>query len=147
MLMACNDDIYMSSDSVVGQAIRFEVTVLDEPQTRGKVLHVNDNEVTRDFKAGDSFGLFIIDGNDEFVSQIDGKSAKNIQLTTPDGKAWNINSDIKEVVHKLGYRYVAYYPYSSDFDNCSSTAEIQSKLTALLKTKPRRQPSIGCLLR
>ena len=130
MLMACNDDIYMSSDSVVGQAIRFEVTVLDEPQTRGKVLHVNDNEVTRDFKAGDSFGLFIIDGNDEFVSQIDGKSAKNIQLTTPDGKAWNINSDIKEVVHKLGYRYVAYYPYSSDFDNCSSTAEIQSKLTA-----------------
>ncbi|MGM9697880.1 MAG: fimbrillin family protein [Prevotella sp.] len=130
-LMACSDDLYTPSDSpAVGQAMRFEAVVIDQPQTRGKVLDVNDNDVTRDFKAGDSFGLFIIDGNDEFVSLIDGKNAKNIRLTTPDGKAWNINSDIKEVVHKLGYRYVAYYPYSSEFDNCSSTADIQALLTA-----------------
>ena len=50
MLMACNDDIYLSSDSAVGHAMRFEVTVEDQPQTRGEVLNVNDNEVTRDFK-------------------------------------------------------------------------------------------------
>ena len=130
MLMACNDDIYVSSDSAVGHAMRFEVTVIDQPQTRGKVLDVNDNEITRDFKAGDSFGLFIIDGNNEFVGQIDGKSAKNIKLTTPDGKAWNLNSDITEVVHKLGYRYVAYFPYSEAFDNCTSIDEIQNLLTA-----------------
>ena len=131
MLMACSDDIYTPSDSpVVGQAMRFEAVVIDQPQTRGKVLDVNDNDVTRDLKAGDSFGLFIIDSNDDFVSQIDGKNAKNIILTTPDGKAWNLNSDIKEVVHKLGYRYVAYYPYSSEFDKCSSTDDIKAKLTA-----------------
>lgn len=130
MLMACNDDIYLPSDSAVGHAMRFEVTVEDQPQTRGKVLDVNDNEITRDFKAGDSFGLFIIDGNNEFVSQIDGKNAKNLKLTTPDGKAWNLESDITEVVHKLGYRYVAYYPYSADFNDCTSTDDIQSRLTA-----------------
>lgn len=131
LLTACSDDFYTPSDSsAVGQAMRFEAVVIDQPQTRGAVLDVYDNYVTRDFKSGDSFGLFIIDDNDEFVSSIDGKNAKNIKLTTPDGKAWNINSNIKEVVHKLGYRYVAYYPYSSDFDNCVSTADIQAKLTA-----------------
>ena len=130
MLMACNDDIYLSSDFAVGHAMRFEVTVEDQPQTRGEVLNVNDNEVTRDFKKGDSFGLFIIDGNNEFVGQIDGISAKNIKLTTPDGKAWNLNSNITEVVHKLGYRYVAYFPYSEAFDNCANTTDIQNRLTA-----------------
>ena len=131
LLTACSDDLYTPSDSpAVEKAMRFEAVVIDQPQTRGAVLDVYDNYVTRDFKAGDSFGLFIINGNDEFVGSIDGKNAKNIKLTTPDGYAWNINSNIKEVVHKLGYRYVAYYPYSSDFDNCASTADIQAKLTA-----------------
>ena len=110
--------------------MRFEVTVIDQPQTRGEVIDVTDNEITRDFKKGDSFGLFIIDGSGTFVTQIDGKNAKNLKLTTPDGKAWNLESDIKEVVHKLGYKYVAYYPYSADFNNCTSTADIQNLLTA-----------------
>ncbi|MCI6804433.1 MAG: fimbrillin family protein, partial [Prevotella sp.] len=99
-------------------------------QTRGEVIDVTDNEITRDFKKGDSFGLFIIDGSGTFVTQIDGKNAKNLKLTTPDGKAWNLESDIKEVVHKLGYKYVAYYPYSAAFNNCASTADIQNLLTA-----------------
>ena len=131
ILTACSDDIYTSSESSAeGHAMRFEVTVIDQPQTRGEVIDVTDNEITRDFKKGDSFGLFIIDGSGDFVTQIDGKNAKNLKLTTPDGKAWNLESDIKEVVHKLGYKYVAYYPYSADFDNCASTADIQSLLTA-----------------
>ena len=131
ILTACSDDIYTSSESSAeGHAMRFEVTVIDQPQTRGEVIDVTDNEITRDFKKGDSFGLFIIDGNGAFVTLIDGKNAKNLKLTTPDGKAWNLESDIKEVVHKLGYKYVAYYPYSADFDNCASTADIQNLLTA-----------------
>ena len=131
ILTACSDDIYTSSESSAeGHAMRFEVTVIEEPQTKGEVIDVNSNEVTRDFKKGDSFGLFIIDGSGAFVTQIDGKNAKNLKLTTPDGKAWNLESDIKEVVHKLGYKYVAYYPYSADFDNCASTADIQNLLTA-----------------
>ena len=131
ILTACSDDIYTSSESSAeGHAMRFEVTVIDQPQTRGEVIDVTDNEITRDFKKGDSFGLFIIDGSGAFVTQIDGKNAKNLKLTTPDGKAWNLESDIKEVVHKLGYKYVAYYPYSADFDNCASTADIQNLLTA-----------------
>lgn len=131
ILTACSDDIYTSSESSAeGHAMRFEVTVIDQPQTRGEVIDVNDNEITRDFKKGDSFGLFIIDGSGAFVTQIDEKNAKNLKLTTPDGKAWNLESDIKEVVHKLGYKYVAYYPYSADFDNCTSTADIQNLLTA-----------------
>ena len=131
ILTACSDDIYTSSESSAeGHAMRFEVTVIDQPQTRGEVIDVTDNEITRDFKKGDSFGLFIIDGSGAFVTQIDGKNAKNLKLTTPDGKAWNLESDIKEVVHKLGYKYVAYYPYSADFNNCTSTADIQSLLTA-----------------
>ena len=131
ILTACSDDIYTSSESSAeGHAMRFEVTVIDQPQTRGEVIDVTDNEITRDFKKGDSFGLFIIDGSGEFVTQIDGKNAKNLKLTTPDGKAWNLESDIKEVVHKLGYKYVAYYPYSEAFNNCSSTADIQNRLTA-----------------
>lgn len=131
ILTACSDDIYTSSESSAeGHAMRFEVTVIEEPQTKGEVIDVKDNEITRDFKKGDSFGLFIIDGSGAFVTQIDGKNAKNLKLTTPDGKAWNLESDIKEVVHKLGYKYVAYYPYSADFDNCASTADIQNLLTA-----------------
>ncbi|MDD5910637.1 MAG: fimbrillin family protein [Bacteroidales bacterium] len=131
ILTACSDDIYTSSESSAeGHAMRFEVTVIEEPQTKGEVIDVNSNEVTRDFKKGDSFGLFIIDGSGAFVTQIDGKNAKNLKLTTPDGKAWNLESDIKEVVHKLGYKYVAYYPYSADFDNCASTDDIQNLLTA-----------------
>ena len=131
ILTACSDDIYTSSESSAeGHAMRFEVTVIDQPQTRGEVIDVTDNEITRDFKKGDSFGLFIIDGSGAFVTQIDGKNAKNLKLTTPDGKAWNLESDIKEVVHKLGYKYVAYYPYSADFDNCASPADIQKRLTA-----------------
>ena len=131
ILTACSDDIYTSSESSAeGHAMRFEVTVIEEPQTKGEVIDVNSNEVTRDFKKGDSFGLFIINGSGAFVTQIDGKNAKNLKLTTPDGKAWNLESDIKEVVHKLGYKYVAYYPYSADFDNCASTADIQNLLTA-----------------
>lgn len=131
ILTACSDDIYtLSESSAEGHAMRFEVTVIDQPQTRGQVIDVNDNEITRDFKKGDSFGLFIIDGSGAFVTLIDGKNAKNLKLTTPDGKAWNLESDIKEVVHKLGYKYVAYYPYSADFDNCASTADIQNRLTA-----------------
>ena len=131
ILTACSDDIYTSSESLAeGYAMRFEVTVIDQPQTRGEVIDVRDNEITRDFKKGDSFGLFIIDGEDNFVTLIDGKNAKNLKLTTPDGKAWNLESDIKEVVHKLGYKYVAYYPYSADFDNCASTDDIQNLLTA-----------------
>ena len=131
ILTACSDDIYTSSESSAeGYAMRFEVTVIDQPQTRGEVIDVTDNDITRDFKKGDSFGLFIIDGNGAFVTLIDGKNAKNLKLTTPDGKAWNLESDIKEVVHKLGYKYVAYYPYSEAFNNCESTADIQSRLTA-----------------
>ena len=131
ILTACSDDIYTSSESSAeGYAMRFEVTVIDQPQTRGEVIDVTDNEITRDFKKGDSFGLFIIDGSGAFVTQIDGKNAKNLKLTTPDGKAWNLESDIKEVVHKLGYKYVAYYPYSADFNNCVNTDDIQSLLTA-----------------
>lgn len=131
ILTACSDDIYTSSESSAeGHAMRFEVAVIDQPQTRGEVIVVNDNEITCDFKKGDSFGLFIIDGSGAFVTQIDEKNAKNLKLTTPDGKAWNLESDIKEVVHKLGYKYVAYYPYSADFDNCTSTADIQNLLTA-----------------
>ena len=131
ILTACSDDIYTSSESSAeGHAMRFEVTVIDQPQTRGEVIDVTDNEITRDFKKGDSFGLFIIDGSGAFVTQIDGKNAKNLKLTTPDGKAWNLESDIKEVVHKLGYKYVAYFPYSEAFNNCASTADIQNRLTA-----------------
>lgn len=131
ILTACSDDIYTSSESSAeGHAMRFEVTVIDQPQTRGEVIDVTDNEITRDFKKGDSFGLFIIDGSGAFVTQIDGKNAKNLKLTTPDGKAWNLESDIKEVVHKLGYKYVAYYPYSAAFNNCASTADIHNLLTA-----------------
>lgn len=130
ILTACSDDIYTSSESSAeGHAMRFEVTVIDQPQTRGEVIDVKDNEITRDFKKGNSFGLFIIDGEGNFVSKIDGRSAKNLKLTTPDGKAWNLESDIKEVVHKLGYKYVAYYPYSADFDNCASTDDIKSRFT------------------
>ena len=131
ILTACSDDIYTSSESSAeGHAMRFEVTVIDQPQTRGEVIDVTDNEITRDFKKGDSFGLFIIDGSGAFVTLIDGKNAKNLKLTTPDGKAWNLESDIKEVVHKLGYKYVAYFPYSEAFNNCASTADIQNRLTA-----------------
>ena len=131
ILTACSDDIYPSSESSAeGHAMRFEVTVIDQPQTRGEVMDVTDNEITRDFKKGDSFGLFIIDGEGNFVSKIDGRSAKNLKLTTPDGKAWNLESDITKVVHKLGYRYVAYFPYSEAFDNCASTTDIQKLLTA-----------------
>lgn len=129
LLTACNDDVCTTNGTDAGAAMRFEAIVIDQPEGRGMVLNVNDNDITRDFKPGDSFGLFIIDSSGNFVTQIDGKSALNIKLTTPDGKAWNLNSDIKEVVHKLGYKYVAYYPYSESFNNCTSIDAIKALLT------------------
>ena len=129
LLTACNDDVCTTTGTEAGAAMRFEAVVVDQPEGRGMVLDVNDNNITRDFKPGDSFGLFIIDGNGKFVEQIDGKNAHNIKLTTPDGKAWNLNSDIKEVVHKLGYKYVAYYPYSETFNDCKSIAGIKALFT------------------
>ena len=130
LLTACNDDVCTTNGTDAGAAMRFEAIVIDQPEGRGMVLNVNDNDITRDFKPGDSFGLFIIDSSGNFVTQIDGKNAHNIKLTTPDGKAWNLNSDIKEVVHKLGYSYVAYYPYSESFNNCKSIDGIKALLTA-----------------
>ena len=130
LLMACRDEVDAPSDTLTGRAMRFEATVIDQPQTRGQVLDVNDNNITHDFYPGDSFGLFIIDGNNNFVTHIDNLNALNIKLTTPDGKAWNLDSDIKEVVHKLGYRYVAYFPYSEAFNDCTSPDDIRARLTA-----------------
>lgn len=129
LLTACNDDVCTTNGTDAGAAMRFEAIVIDQPEGRGMVLNVNDNDITRDFKPGDSFGLFIIDSSGNFVTQIDGKNAHNIKLTTPDGKAWNLNSDIKEVVHKLGYKYVAYYPYSETFNDCTSIDGIKALLT------------------
>ena len=131
VLAACSDELAESSAPApaVGSAMRFEATVIDQPQTRGTAIDVSDNTVTKDFRKGDSFGLFIVDADGNFVTEIDGYSARNIKLTTPDGKAWNLSSDIKEVVHKLGYKYVAYYPYSEAFDGCTSTDEIKALLT------------------
>ena len=129
LLTACNDDVCTTNGTDAGAAMRFEAIVIDQPEGRGMVLNVNDNDITRDFKPGDSFGLFIIDSSGNFVTQIDGKNAHNIKLTTPDGKAWNLNSDIKEVVHKLGYSYVAYYPYSESFNDCTSIDAIKALLT------------------
>ena len=110
LLTACRDDLNSPLAEDKGTPMKFEAVVIDAPQSRGQVLDVYNNDITRDFKSGDSFGLFILDGSNNFVTLIDGHNAKNIKLTTPDGKAWNLNSDIKEVVHKLGYKYVAYYP-------------------------------------
>ena len=129
LLTACNDDVCTTNGTDAGAAMRFEAIVIDQPEGRGMMLNVNDNDITRDFKPGDSFGLFIIDSSGNFVTQIDGKNAHNIKLTTPNGKAWNLNSDIKEVVHKLGYKYVAYYPYSESFNNCTSIDAIKALLT------------------
>ena len=129
LLTACDDEMHTSQAEGVGMALKFEAVVIERVQSRGQVLNVSDNNVTHDFKSGDSFGLFIIDGEGNFVSDIEGKNAKNIKLTTPDGKAWNLNSEITEIVHKLGYHYVAYFPYSEDFNDCTSTDDIRSRLT------------------
>lgn len=130
LLAACNDDQYLPTGTLDGQVVKFEASVVHNRETRAYETRVSDNAVTKDFKPGDSFGLFIIDGDGHFVSTIEGKSAKNLKLTTPDGKAWNLHSDLKEVVHKLGYKYVAYYPYSEAFNDCASTADIQNLFTA-----------------
>ncbi len=135
LLAACSDELNVPTTGgdteVAGMALRFEAVVIDQPQTsRTHLEDVYDNYITRDFKACESFGMFIIDADGNFVTEIDGHNALNIKVTTPDGKAWNLNSDIKEVVHKLGYKYIAYYPYSEDFNSCATVAEIKAKLTA-----------------
>ena len=135
LLAACSDELNVSTpgdDAIVaGMALQFEAVVIDQPQaSRTHVTDVYDNYITRDFKIRDSFGMFIIDAEGNFLSEIDGHNALNIKVTTPDGQAWNLNSDIKEVVHKLGYKYVAYYPYSEDFNTCATVADIKAKLTA-----------------
>lgn len=130
VMTACGDDLYLPSDAVAGHVMHFEVEIADQPATRGDVLPVSDNKITKDIKAGDSFGMFIIDGTTgKFVTEIEGKNARNIKMTTPDGRVWNLNSEIKEVVHKLGYKYMAYYPYSEAFDECNSPEDVTALLT------------------
>lgn len=135
LLMACQDELNVTTPGgeagAEGMVLQFEAVVIDQPQTsRSHVEDVYDNYITRDFKARESFGMFIIDAEGNFVTEIDGHNALNIRVTTPDGVAWNLNSDIKDIVHKLGYKYIAYYPYSQDFNSCATVADIQSRLTA-----------------
>lgn len=135
LLMACQDELNVPAPGgeagAAGMVLQFEAVVIDQPQTsRSHVEDVYDNYITRDFKARESFGMFIIDAEGHFVTEIDGHNALNIRVTTPDGVAWNLNSDIKDIVHKLGYKYVAYYPYSEDFNSCATVDDIKAKLTA-----------------
>ena len=85
LLTACSDDLNSPLAEDKGTPMKFEAVVIDAPQSRGQVLDVYNNDITRDFKAGDSFGLFILDGSNNFVTLIDGNNAKNIKLTTPEG--------------------------------------------------------------
>lgn len=130
LFTACSDDMVVLPEAAVGRVVKFETMVVDNVKSRGDVVEVTDSRITGDFKAGDAFGLFIIDADDNFVTLIDGKPAKNLKLTTPDGVAWNLHSELTEIVHKLGYKYIAYFPYSATFDDCASQADIQAKLTA-----------------
>lgn len=134
LLMACQDELNAPTPGgeagAEGMVLKFEAVVIDQPQTsRTHVEDVYDNYITRDFKARESFGMFIIDADGNFVTEIDGHNALNIRVTTPDGMAWNLNSDIKDIVHKLGYKYMAYYPYSEDFNSCATIDDIKAKLT------------------
>ena len=130
LFAACSDDMVVQPEAAVGRVVKFETMVVDNVKSRGDVVEVTDSRITGDFKAGDAFGLFVIDADDNFVTLIDGKPAKNLKLTTPDGVAWNLHSELTEIVHKLGYKYIAYFPYSATFDDCASQADIQAKLTA-----------------
>ena len=135
LLMACQDELNVPAPGgeagAAGMVLQFEAVVIDQPQnSRSHVEDVYDNYITRDFKARESFGMFIIDAEGHFVTEIDGHNALNIRVTTPDGVAWNLNSDIKDIVHKLGYKYMAYYPYSEAFNSCATIDDIKGKLTA-----------------
>lgn len=135
LLVACQDELNVPASGggesdVAGRVLRFEVVVEDgSHSSRGQVLDVYDNYITRDFNPRDSFGMFIIDANGNFVTEIDGHNALNIRVTTPDGVVWNLNSDIKDIVHKLGYKYVAYYPYSETFNDCATVDDILARFT------------------
>ena len=111
LFTACSDDMVVQPDAAVGRVVKFETMVVDNVKSRGDVVEVTDSRITGDFKAGDAFGLFVIDADDNFVTLIDGKPAKNLKLTTPDGVAWNLHSELTEIVHKLGYKYIAYFTY------------------------------------
>lgn len=138
-LAACSDEAFLPEALLPGDTpaasqdarpVAFRAVVIEAPTSRAAVHDTSDPYITRDFQRGDTLGLFILDADDNFVLDIDGHSALNIPLTTPDGQAWNVNSDIKEIVHKLGYRYLAYAPYSPAFDDCTVPADIQARLTA-----------------
>lgn len=134
LLMACQDELNVPAPGgeagAAGMVLQFEAVVIDQPQnSRSHVEDVYDNYITRDFKARESFGMFIIDAEGNFVTEIDGHNALNIRVTTPDGVVWNLNSDIKDIVHKLGYKYMAYYPYSETFNDCTTVDDILARLT------------------
>lgn len=134
LLMACQDELNVPAPGgeagAAGMVLQFEAVVIDQPQnSRSHVEDVYDNYITRDFKARESFGMFIIDAEGHFVTEIDGHNALNIRVTTPDGVVWNLNSDIKDIVHKLGYKYVAYYPYSETFNDCATVDGILARFT------------------
>lgn len=135
LLVACQDELNVPASGggesdVAGRVLRFEVVVEDgSHSSRGQVLDVYDNYITRDFNPRDSFGMFIINAEGNFVTEIDGHNALNICVTTPDGVVWNLNSDIKDIVHKLGYKYVAYYPYSEAFNDCATVDDIRALFT------------------
>ncbi len=132
MLTACSDDTIISDSTTSVGDMTFNVNVLDAPEstltTRGAskgndALEAENNN--SDFKAGDSFGLFVIDADGNTVDGF-----RNMKITTPDGKVWNALSSVKTTVHKMGYKYYAYAPYSADFDNLTSQVAIDNALTA-----------------
>lgn len=142
-LAACSDEAFLPTDAptVPLAALTFRTIVIEEPTedltresteaspTRAISHDTSDPYITRDFQRGDTLGLFILDTDGNFVSSIDGHPARNIPLTTPDGQVWNVDSEIKEIVHRLGYRYLAYAPYSTDFDDCARPDDIQARFT------------------
>lgn len=132
-ICACSDKLAIEQQTIVEGTghMTFNVNVLDAPEaavTRGSstgnvALEADNNN--DDFKAGDAFGLFVVDAAGNTV-----EGFRNMKLTTPDGKVWNALSSVKTTVHKMGYKYYAYAPYSAGFNDCATVADIEAGFTA-----------------
>ena len=91
LLTACTDDIYTTVAADKGGIMRFEAVVIDQPESRGKVLDVRENNVTRDFYLGRPSGVDWLSDNDAVT--ISGSKATvapnftgDVTLTATSGK-------------------------------------------------------------
>lgn len=126
LLSGCAEEEVVTSRVESRPLGMFQARVLDAPpslHTKADTAAAQPRNLNTslDFQPGDAFGLFVVDENEQALA-----TYRNLKVETTDGLTWNVNSQIKAIVHENGYQLYAYAPYDASFSSCESIAQVEA---------------------